>query len=33
VGLSQMQISRMLRQAIGKLRAYVVAESSRGAVA
>ena len=33
VGLSQMQISRILRQAIGKLRAYVAAETSRGAAA
>jgi RNA polymerase sigma-B factor len=33
VGLSQMQISRILRQAISKLRAYVAAETSRGAAA
>jgi RNA polymerase sigma-B factor len=33
VGLSQMQISRILRQAISKLRAYVAAESSRDAAA
>jgi hypothetical protein len=33
VGLRQMQISRILRQAISKLRAYVVAENARGAAA
>jgi RNA polymerase sigma-B factor len=33
MGLSQMQVSRILRQAISKLRAYVADESSRGAAA
>jgi RNA polymerase sigma-B factor len=33
VGLSQMQISRILRQAIAKLRDYAAAERSRAEVA
>ena len=33
VGLSQMQISRILRQAIAKLRDYAAAEHARGAAA